>query len=79
MNLLLDNPNYYSSLYAQSYRFLDASSMFASTIEPMPDVAINDINLPDLAFGIYAWALVLAGSRGFLQWHHVWNLLCNNV
>jgi O-antigen/teichoic acid export membrane protein len=29
MNILLDNPNYYSSLYAQSYRFLDASSMFA--------------------------------------------------
>ncbi|OBP14554.1 aminodeoxychorismate synthase, component I [Rheinheimera sp. SA_1] len=29
------------------------------TIEPMPDVASNDINLPDLAFGIYAWALVL--------------------
>ncbi|RVU37673.1 aminodeoxychorismate synthase component I [Rheinheimera riviphila] len=29
------------------------------TIEPMPDLAINDINLPDLAFGIYAWALVL--------------------
>jgi len=29
------------------------------TIEPMPDVAVSDINLPDLAFGIYAWALVL--------------------
>lgn len=29
------------------------------TIEPMPDLAINDINLPDLAFGFYAWALVL--------------------
>jgi para-aminobenzoate synthetase component 1 len=29
------------------------------TIEPMPDLAMNDIGLPDLAFGIYAWALVL--------------------
>ncbi|MDP2176467.1 MAG: polysaccharide biosynthesis C-terminal domain-containing protein [Bacteroidota bacterium] len=29
MNLLLDNPNFYSALYAQSYRLLDASSMFA--------------------------------------------------
>lgn len=29
MNILLDDPSYYSSLYAQSYRFLDASSMFA--------------------------------------------------
>jgi O-antigen/teichoic acid export membrane protein len=29
MNILLDNPSFYSALYAQSYRLLDASSMFA--------------------------------------------------
>jgi O-antigen/teichoic acid export membrane protein len=29
MNVLLDEPHYYSALYAQSYRLLDASSMFA--------------------------------------------------
>jgi O-antigen/teichoic acid export membrane protein len=29
MNILLDKPHFYSALYAQSYRLLDASSMFA--------------------------------------------------
>jgi para-aminobenzoate synthetase component 1 len=29
------------------------------TIEPMPELAVHDIGLPDLAFGIYAWGLVL--------------------
>ena len=29
------------------------------TIEPMPELAEHDIGLPDLAFGMYAWALVL--------------------
>jgi para-aminobenzoate synthetase component 1 len=41
------------------------------TIEPMPDIARNDIHLPDLAFGLYAWALVLDKQQ-----HQLWYVDC---